>query len=199
MITTLEVCDMLGMTTASAKYAQVSALLPLITVQINDYCNGAFSHQVKEELITFSAIGSSGYKSLVSQPVIPGSVYVTSTARDTAYYGDCMNTQIAYPRINIPSTYVEDYRMDYESGRIYVPTTDSQIGSTDSVLVTYSYIDIRGGGKIAAAKLIEQTVSRPAGVSAESVGSLSRSYYTGDTLDPSIKVLLAPYRRMGWV
>lgn len=198
MITTLEVCDMLGMTTASAKYSQVAALLPLITVQINDYCNGAFSHQVKEETVTFSAIGSSGYRTLTNQPVIPGSVYVTSTARSVAYYGDCMNTQIAYPRINIPSTYVEDYRMDYESGRIYVPTTDSQI-STGNVLVTYSYIDITGGGKIAAAKMIEQTVSRPAGVSAESVGSMSRSYYTGDTLDPAIKVILAPYRRIGWV
>ncbi|HRZ15881.1 MAG TPA: hypothetical protein P5110_10265 [Candidatus Omnitrophota bacterium] len=198
MITTLEVCDMLGMTTASAKYSQVSALLPLITVQIDDYCNGAFSHQVKEEPVTFSDIGSSGYQTLSYQPLIRNTVYVTSTARDTAYYGDCMNTRIAYPRINIPSTYVEDYRLDYESGRIYVPTTDSQISSTGSVLVTYSYIDLQGAGKIAAAKMIEQTVSRPAGVASETVGSMSRSY-TGDSMDPSIKTMLAAYRRIGWV
>src|SRR5512133_2789415 len=119
-ITSTEVADILGMTTADAKYAQVVALLPYIQVQINDYCGGGFSRQVKEETVTFTAAGtsSSGLQQLTKYPVVKETVYVTSTARDTYYYGDTQYGNIPTPTYYIPSTEVRDYEVEYSTGAI---------------------------------------------------------------------------------
>ena len=195
-LTVTEVKDLLEITSTSHD-SVIAAMLPLITLQINEYCGGAFSHQIKEELVTFTAIGSSGYQTLVHNPVIRNSVTVTSTARETPYYGDAYFHDIPQVTYPIPSTYVEDYRIDYEGGRIYIETTDSQIGSTDSVFVTYSYVDLYGGGKIAAARVLQQHYNQPSGIGSESVGSLSRSYVGGGSygFDGYVSAILAPYKR----
>jgi hypothetical protein len=194
-ITSTEVADILGMTTADAKYARVVALLPYIQVQINDYCGGGFSRQVKEETVTFAAASSTGVKQVVKYPIVKDTVYVTSTNRGTYYFGDTQFGNVANPRYYIPSTYTRDYEVEYSTGGIYIPTTDSRIGSTYSVLVTYSFVDLYDGGKVACAKMIEQTMNQSGGIASESVGSLSRSYF-GNGMDPIVKTMLAPYKRI---
>ena len=196
MLTVAEVKDIMEITSTSHDTA-IAALLPLVSLGINDYCGGAFSHQVKEEELTFTKIGSSGYQSLDYKPVIRNSVYVTSTDRGTPYYGDARFTDLPIPTYPIPSTYVEDYKLDYEGGRMYIPTTDSQIDSTGKVWVTYAYVDLFGAGKIAASRVIQQHYTSPAGIASESVGSLSRSYTGGGSYgyDSYVSALLAPYKR----
>jgi hypothetical protein len=183
------------MTTADAKYSQVVTLLPYIQVQINDYCGGGFSRQVKEEAVTFAAASSTGMKQIVKYPIVKDTVYITSTDRGTYYFGDTQFGVIANPHYYLPSTYIRDYEVEYSTGGIYIPTTDSRIGSTYSVLVTYSFVDIYDGGKVACARVIAQNLNNSAGIASESVGSLSRSYF-GNGMDPMVKSLLAPYRRV---
>jgi len=193
-LTVAEVKDLLEITSTSHDTA-IAALLPLVTVGINEYCGGAFSHQVKEEEVTFTYVKSSGARPLAHNPVVRGSVYVTSTARDEIYYGDATNTDLPLPKYLISSTNVEDYVLDYEGGRIYVPTTDSQIVALDHVYVTYAYVDLVASGKIAAARVISQHYSSPSGIASESVGSLSRSYTGAGGYDSYTSSLLAPYKR----
>ncbi len=199
-LTVTEVKDILEITSTSHDTV-IAALLPLVTISINDYCGGAFSHKVKEESVTFTSAGASGYKTLSYNPVIRNSVQVTSTDRGTPYYGDAYFTDVPQVTYPIPSTYVEDYKIDYEGGRIWVPTTFSQIldKTTDTgiVYVTYSYVDLFGSGKIAAARIIGQHKDVPAGIGSESVGSLSRSYTGGgySGFDSFTQSLLAPYKR----
>jgi hypothetical protein len=192
-ITSTEVAEILGMTTADTKYTTVSALLPYITVQVNDYCGGGFSRQVKEEEVTFTTAGSSGVQQLVHYPVVKNSVNVTSTDRNSYFYGDTQFGDLAAPTYYIPSTEVRDYEVEYSTGGVYLPTTDSEIGSTDTVLVTYAYVDITDGGKVAVARIIDQCVTKTPGVALESAGTLSRAYVGG--IDELTKSLLAPYRR----
>lgn len=193
-LTSTEVADIIGMTTANAKYPQVVALLPYITAQINDYCAGGFSRQVKEESITFASALSTGMKQIGKYPIVKGSVWVESTTRGTYYYGDTQFGDNANPRYYLPSTYTRDFEIEYSTGGIYIPTTESRILSTGSVFVTYSFIDLVDGGKIAASKMCEQAMNQSGGIASESVGSLSRSY-TGAGMDPLIVSLLAPYKR----
>jgi hypothetical protein len=194
-LTVAEVKDLLEISSTGHDTA-IAALLPLVTAQINEYCGGAFSHQVKEEEVTFTVIGSSGYQSLDYNPVVRGSVYCTSTDRGTVYYGDATRTDLPIPSYLISSTNVEDYRLDYEGGRIYITSTDSQIAATDTMYVTYAYIDLVGGGKIAASRLIQQSYQSPAGIGSESVGSLSRSYTgSGQGMDSYTTALLSAYKR----
>lgn len=196
-ITSTEVADILGMTTADSKYPQVSALLPYIEVQINDYCGGGFSRQVKEESVTFTLSGTSGVQQLDHYPIVKGTVYVTSTDRGTYYYGDTQFGNVPVPEYYIPSTYVRDYECEYSTGGIYLPSSDSQIGSTESAYVTYAFVDIVDGGKVAVAKLIDQQINTAGGVISESIGPLSRSYASGNMgMDAGVKSLLAPYRRI---
>ena len=189
-ITSTEVAEILGFTTASVKQAQVEALLPYIAVQINDYCGGSFSRQVKEEPITFT---STTKKQVTNYPIVKGSVFITSTDRGTRYYGDTQFGTVVSPTYYIPSTNVRDYDVDYSTGGIWIPTTDSQIGTTESALITYAFVDITDGAKVACARMIDRTISNPAGIASESVVGLSRSYTNG--MDPVIASLLAPYRR----
>jgi len=189
-ITSTEVAEILGFTTASGKQAQVEALLPYITVQINDYCGGTFSRQVKEESITFT---STTKKQVTNYPIVKGSVYITSTDRGTRYNGDTQFGSVVSPTYYIPSTYVRDYDVDYSTGGLWISTTDSQIGTTESVLVTYAFVDITDGAKVAAARMIDQGISNQSGIASESVGGLSRSYTEG--MDPIIRTMLAPYKR----
>ena len=189
-ITSTEVADILGMTTVDTRYSQVVALLPYIIVQINDYCGGGFSRQVKEESISFT---STTTRQLSNYPVVRGSVYVTSTDRGTYFYGDTQFGKVPLPSYYLPSTYVRDYDMSYTTGGINRPSTDSQIESTDTVLVTYAFIDMVDAGKPACAKMVEQVMTQSGGIASESVGSLSRSYF-GSGMDPVIKSMLAPYR-----
>lgn len=192
-LTSTEVAEILGITTASTKYTTVEKLLPYITVQINDYCGGGFSRQVKEESITFS---STTTRQLGSYPIVKGSVYVTSTDRGSYFFGDTQFGGIPSPTYYIPSTYVRDYEISYTTGGICRPTTDSQIGSTESVYVTYAFVDLIDGGKVAAARVIDQTMNQQGGIAAESVGTLSRSYTGGMTgFDPFTREILAPYKR----
>lgn len=198
-LTVAEVKDLLEISSTGHDTA-IAALLPLVTIGINEYCGGAFSHQVKEETVTFTAIGSSGYQTLTHNPIVRGSVYITSTDRGTLYYGDATNTDLPLPSYLISSTNVEDYVLDYEGGRVYVPSSDSQIGSTDSLYATYAYVDLHGGGKIAAARTIQQHYASPSGIASESVGSLSRSYASGMSgFDSYSLALLAPYKRPRFV
>src|SRR5512133_563427 len=111
-ITSTEVADILGMTTADAKYAQVVALLPYIQVQINDYCGGGFSRQVKEESVTFTLASSTSVKQLDHYPIVKGTVHAASTDRGQYFYGDTQFGTIAVPEYYIPSTYVRDYEVD---------------------------------------------------------------------------------------
>ena len=46
-LTSTEVADMLGLTSASGSYSRIVALLPSITYSINEYCKGTVAHQVK--------------------------------------------------------------------------------------------------------------------------------------------------------
>ena len=199
-LTVTEVKDLLEITSTSHDNV-IAAMLPLITLQINDYCGGAFSHQIKEEEITFTSAGASGYQILDYNPIVRNSVTVTSTDRGTPFYGDAYFHDIPQVTYPIPSTYVEDYRIDYEGGRIYVPSTFSQIldetTDTGKVYVTYSYVDLYGGGKIAAARVLQQHYTQPSGIGSESVGSLSRSYVGGGSagFDGYVSAILAPYKR----
>ena len=199
MLTVAEVKDILEISSTDHDTV-IAALLPLVTLQINDYCGGAFSHQVKEEEQTFTIVGSSGYKSLTRNPVIRNTVNVTSTDRSYLYYGDSFLSEVPQVTYPIPSTDIEEYKLDYEGGRIYIPTSDSRITSTGTgkILVTYSYVDLYGGGKLAASRVIQQHYASPQGIASESVGSLSRSYsgaggYSG--FDGYVGALLAPYKR----
>ncbi len=192
-ITSTEVADILGMTTADSKYPQVVALLPYMIGQINDYCGGGFSRQVKEEEVTFTIAASSGVMQLGHYPLVRETVYVTSTNRATYFYGDTQFGTVAAPEYYIPSTEVRDYECDYSTGGFYIPTTQSHIGSTETVFVTYAYVDIVDGGKVAISRVIDQTLNQSAGIASESVGTLSRSY-TGAGFDSVTKGLLAPYR-----
>jgi hypothetical protein len=194
-ITSTEVADILGLTTASAKITQIEALLPYIQVQINDYCGGGFSRQVKEETVTFAAASSTGVKQITKYPVVKDTVYVTSTDRSSYFFGDTQFGTVANPCYYIPSTYIRDYEVEYSTGGIYIPTTDSRIGSTHSILVTYAFVDLYDGGKVACAKMIEQTMNQSGGIASESVGPLSRSYF-GNGMDPIVKTMLAPYKRI---
>ena len=198
MLTVAEVKDIMEISSTSHDTA-IAALLPLVSLGINDYCGGAFSHQVKEEEKTFTTVGASGYQSLAHNPVIRNSVYITSTDRSVPYYGDVLHSDLPIPTYPIPSTYVEEYKMDYEGGRVYVPTSDSRITSTGTgkVMVTYAYVDLFGAGKIAASRVIQQHYTSPAGIASESVGSLSRSYTGGGSYgyDSYVSALLAPYKR----
>ena len=196
-LTSTEVAEMLGWSTAHARYTQVVALLPSVTYSIDEYTKGAFSRQVKEQAVTFSAAGSSASTDLGHEYVIRGSVMVSSTNRAYTYYGDCMNTRLPNPRARIPSTEIEEYAVDYENGEIWAASTEGRLIPSTNGLVTYSYVDLVEGGKVAAAKLIQQQVAQTAGVGSESVGSLSRSY-VGNGMDPAIKALLRPYCRIGW-
>ena len=126
-LTSTEVADILGLTSASAKYPQIVALLPYITVQINDYCGGGFSRQVKEESITFAVASSTSVKQLKQYPVVKGSVFITSSNRGTYFYGDTQFGDVPAPRYYIPSTYARDYECDYSTGGIYIPSTESRI------------------------------------------------------------------------
>jgi len=199
-LTVTEVKDIQEITSTNHDTA-IAALLPLVTLGINEYCGGAFSHQVKEETITFTSAGASGYQTLSHNPIIRNSVFVTSTDRGVPYHGDAFLTDVPQATYPMPSTYVEDYRLDYEGGRIYVPTTFSQIldmtTDTGVVYVTYAYVDLYGAGKIAAARVVQQSYTMPSGVASESVGSLSRSYTGGygGGYDSYVSALLAPYKR----
>ncbi len=193
-LTVAEVKDILEIT-STAHDTAIAALLPLVTIGINEYCGGAFSHQVKEEFVTFSTISSTGHITLTHNPVIRNSVVVTSTDRGTVYKGDAFLTDLPSVTYAIPSTYVEDYKLDYEGGRIWIPTTDSQIDSTGAVWVTYSYVDLYGSGKVAAARVCQQHYTAPSGIASESVGSLSRSYTNTMGYDPFVKDMLSAYRR----
>ena len=193
-LTVAEVKDLLEITSTSHDTA-IAALLPLVTVQINEYCGGAFSHQVKEETTAVTAIGSSGAQTLDHNPIIRNSVCVTSTDRGTMYSGDAYFTDLPIPTYAISSTNIEEYKLDYEGGRIWVPSSDSQITSTMNVLVTYSYVDLYGGGKIAASRVIAHHYSSPSGIASESVGSLSRSYSGYGGWDSVTNAMLAPYKR----
>ena len=194
-LTVAEVKDLLEITSTGHDTA-IAALLPLVTVGINEYCGGAFSHQVKEQAVKFTAIGSSGAYALNNAPIIRNSVCVTTTDTGTYYHGDAYFTDLPIPTYAISSTNIEEYKLDYEGGRIYVPTSDSRITSTCNVLVTYAYVDLYGGGKIAAARTIQQHYATPSGIGSESVGSLSRSYNSGmNGFDSYSMALLAPYKR----
>jgi hypothetical protein len=193
-LTVAEVKDILEITSTGHDTA-IAALLPLVTAGINEYCGGCFSHQVKEEAVIVSAIGSSGAHTLDHCPVIRNSLYVSSTDQGTRYYGDAYFTDKPIPTYAISSTNIEEYKLDYEGGRIYVPTTESRITSTSNVLVTYSYVDLYGSAKIAASRVIKQNYEMPTGIASESVGSLSRSYTQGTGYDSYVSALLAPYKR----
>lgn len=193
-ITSTEAAELLGWSTADGRYTQLGYVLPYIEKTINDYCNGGFARQVKEEEETVTATSSTGVNQLAKYPVIRGTVYVTSTDRGTYYYGDTQFGDLGVPEYYIPSTYVRDYEVDYSTGGFFVPSSNSQIGSTDTVYVTYAYVDIRDGGKLACAKMAEQAINQGGGIASESVGALSRSYTNG-TMDPFVRSLLAPYRR----
>jgi hypothetical protein len=202
-ITSTEVADILGMTTNDSRYPLVTALLPSVCMQVNTYCNNGFARQVKEEPSTFSAAGTSGGKTLEHQLVIRHSVFVTSTDLMFQYWGDDDYTAIPYPRINIPSTYVREYSMDYENGVLYLPSTTNGIDrgrltTANRCLCTYSYVDIFEGGKPAVAKIIQQAIDQPGGIASESIGILSRSYYQNG-YDGMIRTMLAPYRRVKFV
>lgn len=195
-LTVAEVKDLLEISSTGHDTA-IAALLPLVTVQINDYCGGAFSHQVKEEEVTFTAVGSTNTKTLTHNPVIRKSVYVTSTDRGTVYIGDAGACELPIPSYLLRgTTNIEEYALDYEGGRIYIPTSDSSLTSTSSVYVTYSFVDLVAGGKIAASRVIQQHYVNPVGIGSESVGSLSRSYSGGMSgFDSYTMSILAPYKR----
>ena len=198
-ITSSEVAEILGFTTASVKITQIEAILPYMQVYVNDYCGGVFSRQIKEESVTFTAAATAGAKQLTGYPIVRGSVRVESTARSEEFYGDTQFGEVPSPTYYIPSTYVRDFEIEYSTGAIYIPTTDSQIGSTESVLVSYSFIDMPSGAKLAVSRLVDQAMNQTAGIASESVGTLARSYYgnsgTGSGIDPLVKSMLAPYRR----
>ena len=200
-LTVAEVKDLMEISSTSHDTV-IAALLPLVTLGINEYCGGCFSHQVKEESVTFTAAGTTNYQSLTHNPVVRNTVVVTSTDRGTQYYGDAFMSDVPQVTYPIPSTYVEDYVLDYEGGRIHVPSTFSQIldttTDTGTVLVTYAYVDLHGSAKIAAARVLQQHYTMPSGIGSESVGSLSRSYTGGGGFggyDGYVSALLAPYKR----
>lgn len=196
-ITSTEVAELLDITTANSKYDQISYVLPYIIVQVNDYCNGGFSRQVKEEQVTTAATTTS--RQITNYPIVKGTVYVTSTDRGTYYYGDTQYGNVPIPDYYIPSTYARDYDILYSTGGFISSTAaGSRIPASTYVYVTYSYIDIVDGGKLAIARLCDQIVNQPTGgIASETVGILSRTYVSGGVgFEPLVKNLLAPYRRI---
>jgi hypothetical protein len=195
-LTALEAITILGWTPADdTKSHQVVVLLPLITDQINEYCNGGFSHQVKEQLVSFSGAGSSNSALLGHTNIIRNSLYVTSTGRNFIYYGDCMGTGYPNPHYAIPSTEIEEYKVDYDTGNIWAASSsEGRLIPSTNGLVTYAYVDLVGGGKLAATRMISAAIKNPAGIASESAGALSRSYVS-EGMDAMTQRLLTPYRR----
>ena len=197
-LTSTEVVAMLGVTTTDSRITQIETVLPYITRYINDYCNGFFSRQVKEEEITFTSATTTTPQQLDHYPVIEKSVYVTSTNRGTYFYGDTQFGQVPVPSYYIPSTDVEDYALDYSTGGIFIKnTTNSQIKSTESILVTYAYIDLNWGAKPAASKMIQGYLNKSGGIASESAGGISVSYFNYG-MDSEVAAMLAPYKKVNF-
>lgn len=192
-ITSTEIANMLGMTTLESRYTQVETLLPFILIQINDYCAGGFSRQIKEEEVTTAATTTS--RQLTNYPVVKGSVFVTSTDRGDVYYGDTQYGDLPVPDYYIPSTYIRDFDIGYTTGGFVTNTTAAggRIPASTYVYVTYSFVDLVDGGKVACARIINQIVNQPGGIASESVGTLSRAYVGG--MDSLTLSMLAPYKR----